>query len=271
MLLGSPLRVYLDTADLHRISDGEAAPSDQTLREAIAETGARVVCSLAHLVDLVEADDATIARWWSAVDSLGRAEWIFIDGGEPRFEAYRPQDVAPWLALVRPAFLPVRTSRQAAAEAAHDANAHASGPPVRGRKLRANVEAVLDGPLGPLLAAAGSFYGMSRDQMVARVCAESADALAQGDVAGAIRLRVDADRDRYPCASDMADALHLEALPHVHVFTADRYMSAKIEATLRRVPVGLSLPRRIRDYHLDEVADALRAAACPAGPLSDAR
>lgn len=256
-----PLRVYLDTADLHRIADGLAAPNDQHLREAIAEVGARVVCSLAHVMDLVEADDGTVSRWSAAVASLGPAEWLFIEGAAARFEEFHPHDVPQWLALVRAAFLPVRALRHAGAEAARDAHLQDEGRArLRGSELRAGAAAILDG--GGLIAAACASVGLTRDEALRRVADEPKDALARGDAVDAIRLRLDADRDRRPIKSDMADANHLYALPHVQVFTADRYTATAIEQTLRRPPAGSSpLARRVPVFHLDEVANALREAA----------
>lgn len=256
-----PWRVYLDTADIHRIADGKAAPHDQTLRAAIAETGARVVCSVAHLFDLVDADDATVARWSQAVAWLGPAEWIAVEGDEAQFEPYSTADVAPRLTLVRKAIPTVRALRHAGAEAAHDAYEADNGRRVSKKELRANAAAFLDGPLGGLFGWIGGLYGLTREEMLAKVGATSEDALARGHVVDAVHRQLDDDRGRRPLISDMADSMHLNALPHVQVFTADRYTSTKIEQTLRRAGGDRPLARRVPVFHLDTVAEALRDAA----------
>ncbi|HVV82378.1 MAG TPA: hypothetical protein VHE35_04835 [Kofleriaceae bacterium] len=278
------MRLYLDSGDLMVIADGDASPHDQLLRETIAATDARVVYSWVHLVDLLDADNATRRRWANAIDGLGPAEWIFIEEGKPKIEALRWPTVWSTLRVLGQFWSPIRAPALAARMAARAAHLLDESPPLTPRKLRANVAKILDGQVDAdhralleqygvdldQMAAQAAVYGMSRDDILRQIAPDPRDAAARGDIVEAVRRRLDADRARKPAASDLADAQHLDYLPYVDVFTADRYVAAHIDAAQRVPgPRPRTCAHVLRTRHLDEVARVLRKVAddtaAPAG------
>lgn len=282
------LRLYLDHSDLCTMADGKAAPHDDELRVAIAETGTLVLYSIAHMFDLVESDGPTIDRWKHAVEGLGAAHWIVLTDGEPVIKPFASHEVDIFLAELRSVWPPAKRMIQdltlagyeasrPAVKAADDLAEH--GPPQqqrppRKRELRELFDRLLSGDttlanewakhgldaaaIRKSIEEGMALYRQSPDEAFAAAFGDPADALAAGDVAEVVCRRTRANRGSRPLASDPTDRQHLEFLPFVDVFTADRYVCAQIDKRITRAVVT-------RAAHLDEVALHLRHAHAARG------
>lgn len=248
--------LYLDLADLARISDGKGSHVD-VLREAILANDACLLVSQAHIFDLANADDATRLRWATTAVQLADVVYAHKPGEKTPATAdnllslfkdyeehFRTLNILRALELNA-----INELRNADATLRAEFQARPSKDKRKAlRELAETQKELLPG------------VGKTADQIVEDVLATPLQAIeARGDVGEYIRRRRIADRSRVPLASDVFDELHVSFAVYADVLTVDKnvadLLAAAQPALLKR---GLSF-RVVRVGRLDEVAKALYA------------
>lgn len=287
--MGTPLRLYLDNADLCDMADGHAVPHDEALQAAVSDTRADVIYSPAHLLDVVDMKDDSFDRWIQIVDALGPAFWLIASEGNAQT---LPVDVDGILGLreMARAWRDTKERHLDAAAASRDASllsAAATGkfPFLSPTKLREYVAELLDGQHWDKFDELAKFVGepfrdqlasfrttletalattdLSREHILAQVAEPFGAALARGGIVAAVRANMRSDYKRKPLPSDPVDPEHAGALPHVDVFTADKYTFPHAEKVIRTMGLRTVL---VRNKRLPEVVDALRDLAAGRRP-----
>ncbi len=256
------------------MADDEAAPHDEDLQRAIEETGATVVYSIAHILDLVDATDDTVDRWSDVVEALGPSRFVRETDSGVEFLTFDLVAVRNELQEVRALWGPLKSQTHDAGVAGYDAfkasaSLPESAPLPEGKALRTLVESILDGERAAEAGLAGVDFakmfadiGMSREQVLDLVSMPPKPILKRFGLVEAIRSRVLGDSARKPAPSDPVDRAHVRFLPHVDIFTTDRYMVSQV-AALGGSKATTTIV--IRNGQLREVAANLRRIAAERG------
>jgi hypothetical protein len=209
----------LDHADLSDIADGTAKGLDELLR-AMSEAQASLVVSWAHVLDLAEADPATVERWVRAATSLGPLRYAVAPGDDVPMDR---QQMEEHLRAARPYLEQWRIARQLPIEPsrlARDAYRAAPKQKLAGGKLRQATESALD-DLDPALLSLLGDLGVGRDELLSNALATPKEALDRGDISEWLRRRRVRDHLALRAPNDVVDEAHLEYAVHAEVFTAD--------------------------------------------------
>lgn len=281
--------LYLDHADLSGIADKKAR-HEAELRDALAYSGALLVISGAHLLDLARADTETRDRWTNAVLGLAPLRIAMEPGIHRPIERHAfvalVAEFGPTLDIVGPVLSKVDDAGKASLEAFKQ-NPRAK---LSKKELAKTVEAVFDDDkLDEMLSALGmdrsklrefgvdidqfralaSQFGLTPEQVVHEATVGKDEAVARGDYAAYLQRQRRDDRGRLKHGSDHADEAHLTFALCTDVFTVDGNVEHALSA-LRDKPLPIPSGRdpgrdnRLRAFqvgNLDKVALALRALA----------
>lgn len=273
------LLVYLDQADLLDIADGRGE-GEPELRSAMAATRARLVVSIAHVMDLAAADDATCERWIDAVATFGAVDFCVEPGNGLACDC---SELQAHVATCRPMFVLLRAFgdwiETVDGARREDAKARPSARPTR-RQAEATIDAILDpervdellaNPAGRddavrllvSIKAAADELGLSREWMLGHLTHTVPRARERGDLATLVEVHRRVDRFRPARRSDFTDELHVRFGLCADVFTVDGNVG-HILGTIDGQPIPLPFgrdPRRVPVVVRAEVRSLSRVAA----------
>jgi hypothetical protein len=236
-ILRSPLLVYLDHSDLVDIADNRANDVE-ALRHALSVSGANLLVSSIHLIDLGESTPSTKQRWIDATVQLAPLRFATEPGLDTPLDrdglVALVDDAASGVGMVRS----VLAVKQEAEEASRTAKLSDPKPHFSRKRLREFAEVILDGNVDrlahvdsaivqQLLATVAPLRWMMEAQGLDRAAVLSAlfpnveDAVSAGDLPEVVRLRRQQDQTRKPRGSDTPDEWHLKFAVHADVFTVD--------------------------------------------------
>jgi hypothetical protein len=277
----APLLVYLDHSDLVDIADGNA-PDVDVFKHALAESGANLLISSIHLVDLGESTPSTKQRWIDAVTQLAPLRFAEEPGSEIPLDrdglTARVRDTASAIDAVRS----VLVLKQQGDEAARAARLGGSKSRIPRKQIRKLAEAILDGNLSQFVDLDNAIvqqviatveplrtmienHAIDRAELLDGLFPEVADALTSGDLSELVRLRRQQDQKRNPDDSDTPDEWHLKFAVHADVFTVDGNVAQAMSSVSgrampiegRQAGVGRERVYVYRSSQLDAVAKAL--------------
>ena len=248
------LLVYLDHSDLVNIADGRAVDVD-ALRHALDVSGAHLLISPVHLIDLGESEPSTKQRWIAATARLAPLRFATEPGVDIALDldglAKIVADSTSDICMVRS----VAMMKQQAEDASRNASLGDARPGLSPKQIRKIAEAMLTGNhdqfahldnaiVQPILATVAPLRSMLETQnfdkaaVLASLFPNVEDAVVAGNLSDVVRLRRRLNLKRMPQVSDTADEWHLRFAIHADVFTVDgnvAHESRSIEG--RRLPI----------------------------------
>ncbi len=264
------IRLYLDHADLCAMADGRVAQHEDALRAAIEDTGTHVVYSDAHTFDLVGSDDETVDRWCRLVERLGPAFRIRFVSTEIEISPLDLVETRAEWQQIRAFWTPLKDYAHRLGVAGHETFKSMEAQ-LKGKSLRALAEQVFAltpeqsiALCGFDINAACAALGVSRADALNTIANDSKALVENRGVVEAIDARMLTDHARKPRQSDIVDRQHIRFLPHVDLFTADRYTVSQIkpfhgERVHCPIPTASGMSTVLPTAHLDLVAAHLRA------------
>jgi hypothetical protein len=282
------LLVYLDHSDLADIADGKAADAD-ALRHALAVSGANLLISSIHLIDLGESTPGTKQRWIDATAHLAPIRFAT----EPGLDVPLDRDGLATLVDASASDVGIVRSvlglKQEADDASRTARLDDAKPNLSKKRFREIAEAILDGNLDQfaqmdnaivqqVLAAVTPLRSMMEAQGLDRTAVLSAlfpdveNAVAAGDLSEVVRLRRQQDQSRKPRGSDTPDEWHLQFAVHADVFTVDGNVAHVMRSVSGR-PLPIQGRRagsdgeRVHVYRSGQLASVARAVLALSGEL----
>jgi hypothetical protein len=279
-----PLLVYLDHSDLVNIADGKARDVD-VLKHAMDVSGANLLISSVHLIDLDESTPATKVRWIDAITHVAPIQFATEPG------SHVPLDRDGVAALIDEAAADVGTVRPVL-KAEQEARAVKVGvpkPKVSNKRVREIVESLLDGNLDqisdldnavvtdfvavlPQLRAAMESLGVDRATVLSGLFPKVEDALATGNISEVVRLRRLQDYRRKPQDTDAPDEWHLQFAIHADLFTVDGNVAHVMQSISgRSVPIhgrpGRAHGQQVYVYQSGQLAAVARVVLALSGQL----
>lgn len=274
------LLVYLDHSDLVDIADGRAGDVD-ALRHALEVSGANLLISSIHLIDLGESTPSTKQRWIDATAHLAPIRFATEPGLDVPLDrhglATLVDDSASDVGSVRS----VLALKQKAEDASRSARLSDAKPGPSKKRLREIAEAILDGNLDHfaemdyaivqhVLAAVAPLrstmeaQGLDKAAVLSALAPDVENAVAAGDLSEVVRLRRQQDQTRKPRGSDTPDEWHLQFAVHADVLTVDGNVAHVMRSISERpLPVrgrrAGSDRERVHVYRCGQLAAVARA------------
>jgi hypothetical protein len=280
------LLVYLDHSDLSDIADGRANDVD-ALRHALAVSGANLLISSIHLIDLGESTPSTKQRWIDATAHLAPVRFATEPGLDVPLDrdglATLVDESASDVGTVRS----VLTLKQEADDASRAARLNDAKPALSKKRLREIAEAILDGNLDQfaqmdnaivqqVLAAVTPLrsimeaQGLDKAAVLSALFPDVENAVAAGELSEVVRLRRQQDQSRKPRGSDTPDEWHLQFAVHADVFTVDGNVAHVMRSVSGR-PIPIQGRRagsdgeRVHVYRCGQLASVARAVLALSG------
>lgn len=282
----SQLLVYLDHSDLVDIADGRGADIE-VLRNALGVSGANLLISSIHLIDLGESTPSTKQRWIGAVAQLAPLRFATEPGCDVALDhdglTKLVGDTASDVDTVRS----VLALKHEAHDASRTARLNDAKPGISKKRLREIARAILDGDVDQFAQMGNTIVqqvlaairpvrslietqGLDKATVLAALWPDVEDAVAAGDLPEVVRLRRQQDQTRKPRDSDTPDEWHLQFACHADVFTVDGNVADVMRSIAGR-PLSIRGRRtgadddRVHVYRSGQLASVARAVLALSG------